>query len=266
MSKFFAARPAFVPFLMAGDPDFETTEACASALIEEGASAVEIGMPFSDPVADGPVLQAAAERALAKGATTEKVLALVAKIHDRHPQARLVLFGYLNPILAYGQARFVREARAAGAAALLAVDLPLEEAASLRADSQAVGLGNVFLVSPTTTIERARAAAEASQAAFLYVVSSFGVTGARAQISQGLEAQVARLREITQTPLGIGFGVSNAEQAVRVGRVADAVIVGSALVDRLARAPDQAAAVREARAFAREIMAGLKNIGGDSKS
>jgi tryptophan synthase alpha chain len=251
------APKSFVPFLMAGDPDLATTEACASALIEGGAAALEIGLPFSDPVADGPVLQLAAERALKVGTTAAKVLELVSRLRARHPSTPLVLFTYFNPLLAYGLERLVRDAKAAGVTALLVVDLPPEESDELCGLCAREGLENVFLASPTTSDERLREVGRRATG-FVYVVARAGVTGARDRLPAELARRVEHIRRLVDRPLAVGFGVSSGAQAVQVARMAEGVVVGSALVERIAQAQDKQAAVEASRSFAREIRSALE--------
>jgi len=218
---------ALVPYFTAGDPDLETTRELVLAAAAEGADAIELGVPFSDPMADGPVLQRSAARALAAGTTLPRVLELVAALRRELSQP-LVLFGYYNPFFRYGVGRLAVDAAAAGADGFLCVDLPPEEAGELRAAARTAGLDLIALLAPTTPPERVRAIARTASG-FLYFVSVLGTTGARAELPAALPELVARVRRATDLPVGVGFGVSRPEQAGWIARFADAVIVGSAL-------------------------------------
>jgi len=218
---------ALVPYFTAGDPDLDTTRELVLAAFAEGADAVEIGVPFSDPMADGPVLQRSAARALAAGTTLPRVLELVAELR-RDVEHPIVLFGYYNPFFRYGVERIAADAAAAGADGFLCVDLPPEEAAPLRTAAAGVGLDVIALLAPTTPPGRVRTIARGASG-FLYFVSVLGTTGARAELPPGLPDLVARARRTTDLPIGVGFGVSRPEQAAWIAGFADAVIVGSAL-------------------------------------
>jgi tryptophan synthase alpha chain len=235
-------RAAFVPFLMAGDPDLATTADLVVALAEAGADVVELGVPFSDPIADGPVNQAAAERALASGTTLEKVLATVAALRARTDVA-IVLFSYYNPIHRYGPARLAAHAAASGVDGVLCVDLPPEEARGEYLDAlRANALDPIFLLAPTSTKERVKAVAEAGSG-FVYYVSRTGVTGERAELPRELAKEVTALRKVLKLPVAVGFGISTPEQAGAVAKVADGVVVGSALVRLAADSTRPAASV-----------------------
>jgi tryptophan synthase alpha chain len=218
---------ALVPYFTAGDPDLATTRDLVRAAVAEGADAIELGVPFSDPMADGPVLQRSAARALAAGTTLPRVLELVGELRREisHP---LVLFGYYNPLFRYGVDRIAADAAAAGADGFLCVDLPPEEAGDLRAAATAAGLDLIALLAPTTPRARMRAIARGA-GGFLYFVSVLGTTGARAELPRELPDLVRRVRTVTDLPVGVGFGVSRPEQAAWLAGFADAVIVGSAL-------------------------------------
>jgi tryptophan synthase alpha chain len=252
------ARAAFVPFLVAGDPDLDTTEELVLALAEGGADVVELGVPFSDPMADGPVIQAAAARALAAGATLARVLAAVSRLRAR-TAVPIVLFGYFNPIHRYGVARFAEHAASSGVDGVLCVDLPPEEAAGEYLDGLAAAdLDPIFLLAPTSTAERVRAVKRAGRG-FVYYVSRTGVTGERAELPDELARRVRALRKRSSLPVAVGFGISTPAQAREVGQLADGVVVGSALVRLVAEhAGDpglpgllREAAERYARALAR---------------
>jgi tryptophan synthase alpha chain len=218
---------ALVPYFTAGDPDLGTTRDLVRAAVAEGADAIEIGVPFSDPMADGPVLQRSAARALAAGTTLPRVLELVADLRSEITQP-LVLFGYYNPFFRYGVDRIGTDAAAAGADGFLCVDLPPEEAGELRAAATAAGLDLIALLAPTTPPARVRTIAS-NASGFLYFVSVLGTTGARAELPRELPGLVRRVRAVTDLPVGVGFGVSREEQAAWLAGFADAVIVGSAL-------------------------------------
>jgi tryptophan synthase alpha chain len=228
-------RAAFIPFLMAGDPDLATTARLLPALVRGGADVVEVGVPFSDPIADGPVNQRAANRALAAGTTLRSVLDLVAAVRPSLG-APLVLFTYFNPVHAFGVVRFARAARRAGVDGVLCVDLPPEEGEALGAALTERGVDPIYLVAPTSTPARIRRA-EAAGRGFLYFVARAGVTGERSRLPAGLAATVRRLRRRTARPVAVGFGVSTPQQVGAVGRIADGVVVGSALVSWLEAQP-----------------------------
>ena len=231
-------RAAFVAYLTAGDPSADATVALARALDRAGADVLELGVPFSDPIADGPVLQRAAQRALSAGTTPKIVLAAARRIR-RETNLALVLFSYLNPLLSRGVEAVAREARDAGFDGALVTDLPPEEAGAYQPVLRAAGLDTVFLVSPTSPASRMREAARLSSG-FLYVVSRPGTTGARAGLSEDLEATVGRARRAAGSlPLAIGFGISTPEDARRAASLADGVIVGSALVREAERAGEK---------------------------
>jgi tryptophan synthase alpha chain len=220
-------QSALVPFIVAGDPDLERTQRLVLELEARGADLVELGVPFSDPMADGPANQRAAARGLAAGATLPAILALIAELR-KHTQIPIILFGYFNPIFRYGCERLCADAKHAGVDGLLVVDLPPEEALELAAPARANGLDLIHLLAPTTPLERCRMIAS-SATGFLYYVSVTGVTGARNVLAADLERKVTGLKTITDLPIGVGFGISNAQQAREVARFADAVVVGSAI-------------------------------------
>ncbi len=222
-------RAAFIPYLTAGDPDLETTALLARVLEESGSDILELGVPFSDPIADGPVIQRAASRSLASATTLEKVLATAARIR-RETSLALVLFTYLNPLLHFGFERAAREASAAGIDGVLVTDLPPEEAPAYQPLLREGGLDTIFLVSPTSPPARMGAAGRLSSG-FLYVVSRSGITGARNALAPELEQTVRRARRhASGLPLAVGFGISTPEAARQTARLADGVVVGSELV------------------------------------
>jgi tryptophan synthase alpha chain len=227
-------RPGLVTYTTAGDPDLPRSAEILKALERGGADILEVGVPFSDPLADGPVIQRATERALAAGGTLRTALAM---IEDVRPQisAPIVVFSYANPLLRYGLDAFARRAADAGVDGVLALDLPIEEAGVFRETLAASGIDLIFLLSPTTTNARIQKAAELGSG-FLYGISRLGVTGARDQVASGAEALVRRVRAHTALPLAVGFGISRPEHVAEVGAYADAAVVGSALVSMIAEA------------------------------
>lgn len=248
-------RAALIPFLVAGDPDPAETPGLVAALADAGADVVEIGVAFSDPVADGPAIQRASERALGRGMTLAATLELVRRVRAVC-DVPIVLFGYLNPVLAYGVERFGREAPSVGVDGVLLVDLPVEEGAPMRESFRAAGLDTIQLAAPTSGAERLRRIAAESRG-FVYAISRTGVTGARAELAGGLEDLVAAVRQATALPVAVGFGVSRPEHARAVASIADGVVVGSALVEAIAAAPSAGARVEAARAFTASIRAAL---------
>jgi tryptophan synthase alpha chain len=226
-------RAGLVIYLTAGDPDPETSFALFSGLAAAGADLIEIGMPFSDPMADGPSIQAAGQRALKAGATLRSTLAMVTRLRERDPDTPYVLMGYYNPIYRYGADAFARDAVAAGVDGAIIVDLPPEEDAELAVPARAAGLDIVRLATPTS--DEARLPAIVAHASgFLYYVAITGITGTRAADAASVRVAVERLRRFTQLPVAVGFGIKNPAQAAEVAKVADAAVVGSAIVDRLA--------------------------------
>jgi tryptophan synthase alpha chain len=227
-------RPGLVTYITAGDPDLRRTEGILRALDRAGADVVELGVPFSDPLADGPVIQRATERALAAGTTLSDVLDLVGRLRAelRMP---VVIFSYANPILRLGAGLFADRARAAGVDGVLVLDLPIEEAGDFRATLGARGIDTILLLSPTTSDERLRQAASLGSG-FLYAISRLGVTGVRDELADGAEQMVRRIRAVSDLPVALGFGVSKPEHVRRVGEWADAAVVGSALVNVIAEA------------------------------
>jgi tryptophan synthase alpha chain len=247
----------FIPFITAGDPDLETTYELLLELADAGASLIELGVPFSDPVADGPVIQRASERALRHGFGMEEILKLAARLR-RKSDVPLVLFSYYNPLLQFGLERLSVEAARAGVDGLLVTDLVPEEAEKFSSMLRAHELDMIFLVAPTSTDERLRMVASRASG-FIYAVSRAGVTGTRAQVSSDAEALVARVRRFSNLPVAVGFGISTAEQVRDVWRYADAAVVGSALVaeiEKMAGATDLAKRTGE---FARSLLPVLES-------
>lgn len=243
-------RAGFVPFLMGGDPSLSHTAALARRMEAAGADILELGVPFSDPVADGPVIQASSERALRSGATLRKVLAAAARLKRERFAPPIVLFTYLNPVLAMGVERFAASCRKAGISGVLAVDLPAEDSALLSAPLRRHGVEPVLLASPTTSPERLEKIGKAS-GSVVYYVCRRGVTGARRGLPEGLPARLREVRRRAGKPLLVGFGVSGAEQARALAPHADGVVVGSALVELSAKPG-------ACEALSRRIVAGLK--------
>lgn len=233
-------RAAFMPYFTAGYPDFTASLEIITAAAHSGANLIEVGIPFSDPLADGPTIQHSTQAALSQGMSVLRCLELVAGLRLRGVHQPLLLMGYYNPILAFGLSGFVAAAAGAGADGLIVPDLPLEEAGELERACGRAGLALVYLLAPTSTPERARRIAGRSQG-FLYLVSLTGVTGAREALPPDLGDFIARTREAARLPLAVGFGISRPEQAREVGRLADGVIVGSALVREIEAALEKGA-------------------------
>ena len=225
--------PGLVTYITAGDPDLERTGGILRALDRGGADVLEVGVPFSDPLADGPVIQRATERALAAGTTLSGVLDLLRSIRA-DIAAPVVIFSYANPILRLGPEQFADRARDAGVEGVLVLDLPIEEADEFRTMLTSRGIDTILLLSPTTTDERLRRAA-ALGSGFLYAISRLGVTGARDVLAAGAQEMVERIRKISDLPVALGFGISKPDHVREVGQWADAAVVGSALVDVIAR-------------------------------
>jgi tryptophan synthase alpha chain len=226
-------RTGLVTYVTAGDPDVPRSMDVLRALDEAGADVLEVGVPFSDPLADGPVIQRASERALAAGATLSRILDALAEVHDL--RAPIVIFSYANPILRMGIDAFRDRAARAGVSGVLALDLPIEEAGDFRDRMAASGIDTIFLLSPTTTDSRIRQAAQLGRG-FLYGISRLGVTGARDAVASGARELVRRVRRETTLPVALGFGISRPEHVREVGTFADAAVVGSALVSVIADA------------------------------
>ena len=245
-------RRGFIPYITVGDPDLETSRALVSELARAGATLIELGVPFSDPVADGPTIQRAAERALRHGVGLSDVLGTLAEAR-RETDVPVILFSYFNPLLQFGVERLADECVRAGVDGILATDLVPEEAADFNAVLASRGLDQIFLAAPTTSDARLRMIAERASG-FVYAVSRAGVTGAREQMSDEARRLVTRVRGVTDLPVAVGFGISTAAQVADVWDYADAAVVGSALVseiERHAAAPDLVARVG---AFARSLL------------
>lgn len=225
----FAGKPGLVAYLTAGDPDLKTTLAIAIAAIDAGADVIELGVPFSDPLADGPVIQRASERALRHGTSLRDVLALAGELRAARPRAGLVIFTYYNPVLRFGLEEFCASAAKAGADGVLVTDMIVEEADEYLACLERHALAPIFLAAPTSPDARLEKIAAASKG-FVYAISRVGITGTQKSLAADAEQLVARLRKHTKLPIAVGFGVSNAEHFAAVGEFADAAVVGSALV------------------------------------
>lgn len=230
ISSAFSRPPALMPYFTLGYPDPDTSLACVQACVEAGADLIELGLPFSDPLADGPTIQRSTQIALNHGITAARCLAMTAELRRRGVTIPLVLMGYFNPIMTYGVAQFVRDACDAGADGFIVPDLPLEEADEMERECEARDLALIYLLAPTSTPERIRKVAARSRG-FVYLVSVTGVTGARAGLPPGLSEFVARVKTAARLPVAVGFGISTPAQAAEVGRLADGVIIGSAVIN-----------------------------------
>jgi tryptophan synthase alpha chain len=240
----FKKRPGLVAYITCGDPDLETSREVALAAIHAGADVIELGVPFSDPVADGPVIQRASERALKHATDLSGVLAIAKQIRERS-NAGLIIFSYLNPLLQYGLEEFCATAAEAGVDGALVTDLPVEEASEYLKAMKAYKLAPVFLAAPTSTERRLRDVGKHSRG-FVYAISRTGITGTRQELAGDARSLVERLRAYTKLPIAVGFGVSTPEQFAEVGTFADAAVIGSAIVQRIEQNPGrEAAAVSE---------------------
>jgi len=247
----FDHKPGLVVYLTAGDPSLEATREIALAAINAGADVIELGVPFSDPLADGPVIQRAMERALAHGTRLKDVLGLAREIRAARPAAGLVIFSYLNPILRYGLKKFADDAKAAGVDGVLATDMIVEEAAEYLAEMNRVDLAPIFLAAPTSPDARLEAIATNSKG-FVYAISRTGITGTQAAVAGDASALVARIRRFSGPagrglPVAVGFGISNAEHVAQVAEFADAAVVGSAIVELIEQATPETASDLVAR-------------------
>jgi tryptophan synthase alpha chain len=233
MALDFHRKPSLVAYVTCGDPDLAKTQDIVLAAVKAGAGVIELGVPFSDPLADGPVIQRASERALKHGTCLEDVLRLASEIR-KQSQVGLVIFSYLNPIVRMGLAKFADVAKAAGVDGVLVTDLPVEEADEYLYEMRKRELATIFLAAPTSTNARLKSIAEVSTG-FVYAVSRTGVTGARKQLTNDAQELVLRLRKYTKLPIAVGFGISSHEQFAEVGKFADAGVVGSAIVETIER-------------------------------
>lgn len=254
----FSKKPGLVIYFTAGDPDLATTREMAIAAIDNGADVIELGVPFSDPLADGPVIQRASERAVAKGTRLADVLVICKEIRVARPEAGIILFSYLNPVVRFGMKAFAKAAKDAGADGVLLTDMIVEEADEYLKLMHEVGLAPVFLAAPTSPDARLKAIAENSQG-FVYAISRVGITGTQTELASDAKGLVERIREFTKVPIALGFGVSTPEHVRAVGEFADAAIVGSAIVALVEKTPAEEApkAVGE---FVRSLCGGVKTV------
>jgi tryptophan synthase alpha chain len=232
MPILFQNKPGIVAYITAGDPDLATTLAIALAAIDNGADVVELGVPFSDPLADGPVIERASQRAVARGVRITDVLEIARQLRTARPSCGIIIFTYLNPVVRMGMKKFCAAAKSAGADGVLLTDMIVEEADEYLAEMKANGLAPIFLAAPTSPDARLKAIAEASRG-FVYAISRVGITGTQQKVAGDASELVARLRKFTEPlgiPIAVGFGISNAEHVAAVGKFADAAIIGSALV------------------------------------
>jgi tryptophan synthase alpha chain len=244
-------RKGFIPFITAGDPDLETTSQILIQLAEAGATVIELGVPFSDPMADGPVIQRASERALKHGLALGDILDLVARVR-RRIETPIILFSYFNPLLQFGVKRLAQEAKAAGVDGVLVTDLSPEEAGEVESELRANDLDMIFLIAPTSTDERLKLVAQHARG-FIYAVSRAGVTGVRTKVSAEAEKLVNRMRQFSSLPIAVGFGISNAEQVKDVRRYADAVVIGSAIVSEIERLQGATDLAQQVGKFVKEV-------------
>jgi tryptophan synthase alpha chain len=245
MALSFNHKPGLVVYLTAGDPSVDATRAIALEAIDAGADVIELGVPFSDPLGDGPVIQRASERAVARGTRMVDVLKIAGEIRTARPKAGIIVFTYLNPILRYGLSRFVDDAAAAGADGVLVIDMIVEEAGEYLAEMDRAGLAPVFLAAPTSPDDRLKAIATHSKG-FVYAISRVGITGKQQNMTADAAALVARIRRWSGPagvglPVAVGFGISTAEHIAQVGEFADAAVIGSAIVELIERSSPEAA-------------------------
>ena len=251
-------RKALIPYVTAGDPFADVTVDLMHGMAAAGADVIELGVPFSDPMADGPVIQRASERALARGITTARVLEMVREFRQRDAVTPVVLMGYANPIERYGQDRFVDDARAAGVDGVLVVDYPPQECETFAARLRAVGMDPIFLLAPTSTDARMADVGRIATG-YVYYVSLKGVTGAGHLDTDAVAAMVPRIRTHVSVPVGVGFGIRDAETAIAVARVSDAVVIGSRIIQLIQDAPREQV-VSAAAGFIAEIRAALDTL------
>ena len=253
------SEKVFVAYITAGDPDLEVTAQLVLTLAHAGVDIIELGVPFSDPLADGPINQRAAERGLASGTSLTKILATVAELRRRNQEIAIVIFSYLNPIYRLGFAKFAEAAREAGVDGVLIVDFPPEEAEAYRLLMQAQGLDTIFLASPTSDVERLQHI-DAQSSGFVYYVSRTGVTGMQAQLSATLSVEMEQVKRVLRKPVMVGFGISDGSQAVAAAALGDGIVIGSALVKIIEEAQDPAERVCKVEAFARSIRSSLDAV------
>ena len=253
-----SGRRALIPYIMAGDPQPALTVPLAHALVEAGADIIELGVPFSDPMADGPVIQRAGERALKHGVALVDVLGMVREFRAQDVATPVVLMGYENPIEAMGVERFIAEAKAAGVDGLIVVDAPPEECVDLVRLARANGIDVIFLVAPTSTDARIREVSKVASG-YLYYVSLKGITGAGNIDTADVAAHLPKLRAACDLPIGVGFGIRDAQSARRIGEFADAVVIGSRLIEEIEAAGPQRA-VAQVKAFLAPVRAALDTL------
>ena len=254
MAISFKTRPGLVAYITCGDPDLATTRDIVLAAINSGADVIELGVPFSDPVADGPVIQRASERALHNGTTLSDVLKLAREVRAQRSDAGLIIFSYLNPIFRFGLERFCAACSDAGVDGALVTDLPVEEGREYIAHMRRRELATVFLAAPTSTDERLRRIAAVSTG-FVYAVSRTGVTGTRQELATDARQLVTRLRRFTKLPIAVGFGFSSAEHVAEVAQFADAAVVGSAIVQAVEQAEPQGRAPQAVAELVKKLSA-----------
>jgi len=244
-------KKGFIPFITAGDPDLETTSKILNELAAAGATVIELGVPFTDPMADGPVIQRASERALRHGFALGDILGVVASVR-RQSQTPIILFSYFNPLLQFGVKRLAAEAKAAGVDGVLVTDLSPEESGEFASELRANDLDMIFLIAPTSTDERLQLVAQHARG-FIYAVSCAGVTGVRSSVSAEAEKLVNRMRRFSSLPIAVGFGIANLEQVKDVHRYADAVVIGSAIVAEMERLQGATDIAQQVGSFVKEF-------------
>ncbi len=253
MALTFQHKPGLVAYITCGDPDLDTSREVILAAIRAGADIIELGVPFSDPVADGPVIQRASERALHAGTTLRSVLKLAADIRQQQPQVGLLVFSYLNPLVRFGLENFANEAKKVGVDGVLVTDLPVEEAGQYLSIMRKHQLDTVFLAAPTSPDERLKAICEASRG-FVYAVSRTGITGTRQEVAADASGLVKRIKQFTSLPVAVGFGISNAQQFAEVTSFADAAVVGSGIVQVIEKTGRGDAAAKAVQTFISDLL------------
>ena len=251
---------ALIPYITAGDPSLELTKKLVFQLEDSGADIIELGVPFSDPMADGPTIQRASERALVNNVSLKDVLELVGEVRIR-TEIPIILFGYYNPFFAYGTEKFSKDAKRVGVDGVLIVDLPPEEVDELKGPLDKAGLDTIFLLAPTSTEERVRLIT-AKASGFIYYVSLTGVTGAKVNLDNRIKKHVAKVKKFTDLPIGVGFGISTPEQAGTVTQWADGVIVGSAIVKTIEENLKSPHMVNKIGAFVKDLKCGIGGVHG----
>jgi tryptophan synthase alpha chain len=252
-------QKGFIAYICAGDPDLDATAELATAFERSGVDILELGIPFSDPLADGIVNQCAAQRALAKGATVDKVLKTIRKIRDAGCSLPIVCYSYYNPIFHYGLEKFIHDAKKAGMDGLLNLELPPEEAGTYEKAMDKNGLYSIFLVAPTSPEERIKKIAEKARG-FIYYVSREGVTGERSSVENSIQAMVKKIRNHSKLPIAVGFGISTPEQVRQVSKHADAVVVGSSIVKKIAEIGDKPNLIADVAEHIKHLVEPLKKV------